>query len=363
MLTTLRKLMGRNGQDQNQCFPVHVVGSDICFDVNAGETVLKAATRQGVVMPSLCNVGECGSCRCVLDSGDVQLKKDVSHQISAKELAHGAVLACQCVPLSAISLIVPTLSPSNDGSSALVNSEATITGMRYLCSDIIQLDLLLETSIVYQGGQFAHLRLPDSPAIESRSYSFATASIEATTQVSFFIRHVVGGQFTDWLFANDRVAEKLLLTAPFGEFVVRSSPNSILFIAAGSGIAPVLALLEEALETEATFDVEVLFSARTVRDYFCENHLIELKKSWPKKFSIKPFLTREPQTSSWRGERRRLTGSLEERTDLDEHSIYICGSCTFVDACLHSMDSKQDKTTIFYDRFLSRSDMQSEEVK
>ena len=124
---------------------VTVEGTDISFAVKKGETVLKAAARNRIAFPSLCNVGECSSCRYSLRKGQVKLKRDASHHISDEQLAKGDILACQSVLHSSINLHVPTLSPANsEDPEEAQKKEARITSVVPLNSDIVELTLTLE---------------------------------------------------------------------------------------------------------------------------------------------------------------------------------------------------------------------------
>ncbi len=60
--------------------------------VQAGETVLQAALRQGVIIPCGCGQGICGTCRVERISGDIDLRHDGG--LSPDEEKAGYILAC-----------------------------------------------------------------------------------------------------------------------------------------------------------------------------------------------------------------------------------------------------------------------------
>ena len=78
--------------------PVTARVGDRTFEVRPGETILRAAERQGVPFPSGCRVGGCGTCRCRLVEGRVRELTESAYLLSAGELARGTILACQSVP-------------------------------------------------------------------------------------------------------------------------------------------------------------------------------------------------------------------------------------------------------------------------
>ncbi|MBV1886932.1 MAG: 2Fe-2S iron-sulfur cluster binding domain-containing protein, partial [Parvibaculaceae bacterium] len=187
-------------------YKVEIEGSDVEFQVKPNETIVKAAARQGISFPSLCNVGECGSCRCTLKTGRIKLKKDVSHHIAPHQLKMGHMLGCQSLAQSDVVLNVPTLSPSQDLSSGPVQSAGIIKSIQPLNDDILELTIELEKPVNYRAGQYAHLTLPHVQGLDAvpRSYSFASGQgSRAPHRVTFHIRKVPGGAFTCLLYTSD----------------------------------------------------------------------------------------------------------------------------------------------------------------
>ena len=62
------------------------------FVQREGETILEAATRSGTELPSSCQLGGCGACRCLAVSGDVDV--DSPSCLTDAERAEGLVLTC-----------------------------------------------------------------------------------------------------------------------------------------------------------------------------------------------------------------------------------------------------------------------------
>ena len=345
---------------------VTVEGSDITFSVKKGETVLKAAARQKIAFPSLCNVGECGSCRCTLLKGQVKLKRDVSHHISDEQLAKGDVLACQSVLQSSIELHVPTLSPANSGHPEEAKKVSSrIASVVPLNSDIVELTLTLSQPLTYHAGQFSLLFVPSHPVLSEapRSYSLAkgdkTHGVEA---VQFHIRKVPGGVFTEWLFDQDRTGEQIILEGPFGSFAWSEPETKVLFIAGGSGYAPVQALLE-ACSDKTPIDATVVYGARTQADIYCEGHVHTIQNNWKGSLRFVPILSQEPEGSDWAGLRGFVHDHLHSVVEgLPGHSAYMCGPPPMIDACLDVLGEHIDAKNIHYDKFLDRSHIAAQEA-
>ena len=340
-------------------YDVTIEGSDIRFSVKKGETVLKAAARHKIAFPSLCNVGECGSCRCSLRKGQVKLKRDVSHHISDEQLAKGHILACQSVLQSSVELHVPTLSPANsDDPEEAQKIAAQIASVVPLNSDIVELTLTLERPLTYHAGQFSLLFVPSHPVLceEPRSYSLARgASTENVDTVQFHVRKVPGGVFTEWLFNEDRTGEQLILEGPFGSFAWSEPETKVLFIAGGSGYAPVQALLEACRDT-GSIDATVVYGARTQADIYCAASVQVIQENWQGSLRFVPVLSQEPDDSDWAGLRGFVHEHLQDVVeDLSGHSAYMCGPPPMIDACLGVLGEHIEPENIHYDKFLDRS--------
>jgi NAD(P)H-flavin reductase/ferredoxin len=342
-------------------FQLAIEGTELQTPLKSGETLLKAGLRGGAKVPHLCMVGECGSCRCRLLRGKVRLKKDISHHVDHEALRGGFLLACQSEALSDVLLAVPGLSPNIQG-SALVTSYGRIKSAVALTHDIRHLVLELDTPISYRAGQYAQLSIPGHNVLanEPRCYSFCGARLkQPQTEVEFHVRLVPGGQFTEWLFAEDRVDELVELTGPLGDFAVHEAQRPMVVIAGGSGLAPIKAILEDLGSKERAPDVTFFFAARTQHDLYCLTEIARLQTAWPGRgrMIFEPVLSNEPDDSGWRG----LTGYCGEHISSfcspADSSFYLCGPPPMIDSILHQLDGAVDPAHVHYDRFIDRSSL------
>jgi ferredoxin len=61
----------------------------------AGDTLLAALLRAGLPFPFSCQTGSCGTCKCELLSGEVELLAYSAHSLPPHERERGLVLACR----------------------------------------------------------------------------------------------------------------------------------------------------------------------------------------------------------------------------------------------------------------------------
>ena len=70
-------------------------GHDRPVPAQTGDTLLGALLRAGLPFPFSCQSGSCGTCKCELLSGDIEMLEYSAHTLSPAERSRGVVLACR----------------------------------------------------------------------------------------------------------------------------------------------------------------------------------------------------------------------------------------------------------------------------
>ena len=300
-------------------------------------------------------MGLCGSCRCQVTAGKVKALTDFTDVISPQDLAQGHVLACRCQPQGPVSIESDHLF---DGLSAdEADIDATITRVDRVTPLVLLLEVQLDHAQPrgYSGGQYTRLEVPDT--VPARCFSFAGAC-RGDGRLQFFVRMFPGGRLGEWLTAEDRVGARLRVSRPLGHFVLRDHTRPALFFAGGTGLAPVLAMLEELASRPAMEQppVRVAFAARDQQHLFHQRYLEPIVDRWAFGTPIEfvSVLSREPRPSSWKGLRGYFYEHLPTlTTGFEQADAYLCGPPGLVDAMqLYLIKQGFDKTRISADRFL-----------
>lgn len=346
-----RRRRGRGGT-------LRIAGSDRAAPIAPGETLLGAAVRAQIPFPHLCNVGECGACKCRLVRGHVRLARDISGHVSPDELSSGFVLACQSVAESEdIEVEVPGIGRGCQADGAPLETDATIERASPLAPGIVALEVRLAAEVRYVAGQYAQLAAPDVPGIaDPRCYSFAEAPDRADPRRALFhVRHVPGGAFTGWLFGADRAGARLRFSGPHGGFRYRESGRPLLCVAGGTGLAPIKAILEQGLSDGLARDVTLVVGARTRQDLYALDAVAAIEGRWRGRFAFVPVLSQEPEGSGWTGRRGHVTGYLRERAaELAGCAAYLCGPPAMIDAAIDALRGRIPPDHLHHDRFLDR---------
>ncbi len=325
--------------------------NDRTIDVLPGETVLQAALRNGMAFPNGCRVGACAACKCQLLEGKVKELTETGYLLSEEDIAQGAIRACQSVPRSDVRVAV-TLAEE----PARPRVRGAIIEQRKLTHDITHLTVQLARRLDYRAGQFANLSLDSMPDL-ARSYSFASPA-RADGQVSFTIRKVPGGRLSTRIHDTELVGQEVHVDGPHGDFWLRPAKAPLLMIAGGSGLAPILAMLEEEASRGGKRDVTLLFGARAERDLHALDRIAALLRGWQGSFRFVPVLSDEPG-AAWTGERGLVTDRLPELLEPGAHA-YLCGPPGMIDRALEVLRAHGvPREHVHFDRFTTLADQRA----
>ena len=178
----------------------------------------------------------------------------------------------------------------------------------------------------YVAGQWVDLEVPVEGGTLKRPYSIASAPAqEAPDQLEFAITQVGGGAASSALHALP-VGTALELIGPSGLFTRDGADPTLpcVFVATGTGLAPLRAMLRDELRRAAEGPpVVLLFGCRTEDELLFRDELEELTRLHPR-FRYEPTLSRaEP---GWSGRQGHVQSHLPELVDgLPGAHVYICG--------------------------------------
>jgi CDP-4-dehydro-6-deoxyglucose reductase, E3 len=199
---------------------------------------------------------------------------------------------------------------------------------------IVRLEVAGEP-IRYYAGQYINIVLPDG---QQRSFSFATAPHESE-RIELQIRRIPGGLFTTHVFEQMKVGDTIRFEGPLGSFFLREdSDKPIIFVAGGTGFAPIKGIIEHALHhhIDATRPIVLYWGVRAKRDLY----LPDLPGRWQqeaKNFTFIPVLSEPAPEDQWPGRTGLVHQAvLDDFADLSGYQLYVCGGPAMVDAARKS---------------------------
>ncbi|AQS72471.1 NADH oxidase [Corynebacterium ammoniagenes] len=306
------------------------------------QTVADAAYQSKINIPFDCRDGACGTCKAFCESGDFDEGEFVDDAMTQDELDNGFCLPCQSKPRSDMVLQIRTTSVLAKTGPETFSAEVTKVGA--LSDTVFELELEVEDRerLNFLPGQYVNITVPGST--ETRSYSFATGP--EVEKIGFLIKNTPDGLMTNWLKDVAKVGDKLEFEGPMGSFFLREPLQPVLLLAGGTGLAPVMSIMES-LANDELLDVPVrlIYGANTSED------LVRLEEIAAYKDRIEDF---DFFTVLSQEEGHERCGFVTDHMDPTEHladgeaDSYLCGPPPMVEAVRKYFDSHDTPPLNFY---------------
>lgn len=185
---------------------------------------------------------------------------------------------------------------------------------------IVILRFTKPTGFSFIPGQFVQVRVPEGDQFVLRSYSLSSTPNDPYLELC--VKILPGGKASA-LFASLRVGETVAISAARGFFVVKPEhARRKIFIATGTGIAPVISMIEGSTEVDQV--ATLVFGARNEEDLFWVERLEKIKQ---RQAHFEYTIALSQPSLSWPGKQGRVTAYLPIETSGE---YYLCGSADMV---------------------------------
>lgn len=287
------------------------------FNYNGEHSIFHAAQVSGINLEHSCLSSRCRSCIVKVISGDT-LNNEEESVLTDDEKKENFVLSCNTKPISDLELDVEDLGDITLYNKKIIPSK--INNIEKLTDDVLKLVLRLppNSNFNFNSGQYVNIIKGNLV----RSYSIANSS-DHKNYLEFFIKKYQNGLMSKYLFEEAKINDLLRIEGPIGTFFLRYSEfENIIFLATGTGIAPIRSILKEV--EKSTFDyrnkkIWVFVGARYKDDLIWKPKLDKVNINYI------PVLSR--QENDWNGEKGYVQDVLlTQKIDLGDAQVYACGS-------------------------------------
>lgn len=176
----------------------------------------------------------------------------------------------------------------------------------------------------YKPGQFLTLRVPagaDADGV-SRCYSLSSApGVDEHLKVT--VKRTTGGHASNWLCDNAQAGMTLESLSPAGTFTMRDAVAVPVFVAAGSGITPIMSMIRTVL-SESTQDVTLVYANRDRDSVIFDGELAVLQSTHENRLTVLHWIEAESGLPTTEG----LGALLPARPGA---TAYLCGPAAFMD--------------------------------
>lgn len=308
---------------------VNIQPSGNSFEVAEGDTVLHAALEAGFRLPYGCRAGSCGSCKGKVVEGHVDYGTYQNSALSDDERAAGYALFCVAKPQSDLKIECREISAVKD--IVVKKLPCRVQKLEQLAPDVMMVELKLPANenMQFLAGQYIEFILKDG---QRRSFSMANPTFD-NQLVQLHIRRVAGGSFTEHVFGAMKERDILRFEGPLGNFFLREdSGKPIVFVASGTGFAPIKSIVESALAKGIETPMRLYWGGRRPQDLYMR----ELAERWARDFAhfdFIPVISDALPEDAWQGRGGFVHSAvMQDLPDLSGHQVYACGAPVMIEA-------------------------------
>ncbi|MBP64188.1 MAG: oxidoreductase [Chloroflexi bacterium] len=233
---------------------------------------------------------------------------------------------------------------------------ATVTKVRVASDRVKLFTLEVPTGGNFKAGQHYDVRLtaPDGYQAQ-RSYSLASSPGD-TNLIEIAIELIDDGEVSSYFHDSVEPGEMIEVRGPIGGHFTwePSHTKSSIFVAGGSGIAPIISMLRHRFTVKNNAPALLLFSVRTEDDILYREELERMSDNDPS-LHVVTTITRGT-SKDWIGNTRRIDQGMIDsalvNTGVKPESAYVCGGSGFVESIADILlDTGLDFNQIHIERF------------
>ncbi|MGZ0146578.1 1,2-phenylacetyl-CoA epoxidase subunit PaaE [Kribbella sp. WER1] len=192
-----------------------------------------------------------------------------------------------------------------------------------------------ELAAEYEFTAGQHLTIRRTGEEVRRSYSICSPAGSGVLRIG--VKRIPGGEFSAYAARDLKPGDQLEVMTPLGRFGTTLDPANAkhyAFVAAGSGITPVLSLVATILSVEPDSRVTLLYGNRTAGSVMFADDLADLKDRYAERFHLVHVLSRETTEAELFSGRidtdrlRRMFATILPLGSVDEW--FLCGPYAMV---------------------------------
>lgn len=296
--------------------------SGIKFPVDEGTSLLESAIKSNIHLEHSCMDGSCGACKAKLVKGSIkQLKEPVG--LTEDDKNDGYILTC-CSDATSDLELAASYYPQLSEIKKMIQP-CKVESLAFPASDIAILRLKIPPTANFKflAGQYIQLIIKG----QRRSYSIANIS-ETYSGIELHIRKVVGGLFSEFIFTELKVNQLLRFEGPIGSFFVRDGSAPLIFLAGGTGFAPVKSMVEQLIEGKSNREIFIYWGSSTESGFYSDE-----AEKWQRENENIHYVPVFSGDGIFEGKKGLVHNAIMDDFDnLSKYEVYACGSADMINA-------------------------------
>ena len=282
-------------------------------------SVLDTLLDQGLHIPHGCKSGVCQSCLMRATEGEVPDEAQAPLKEHQKERHY--FLACSCFPEGDLSVVLPA-------DDEVHTYQVQVLEKTKLNNNIIGLKLTIPQDFKYRAGQFINL-IKDIDT--QRSYSLA--SVPGRDEfLELHVKLIENGIVSSWLDKAINTGDNLTISEAHGEcfYQVVDIAQSLLLIGTGTGLAPLVGVVRDALQKGHTGEIYLYHGASSSEELYLKETLIKLSNAHHNLHYFPCVSRGDAAASEIKGRANEI--AFEQHNHLKGYKIYLCGNPNMTEA-------------------------------
>ncbi len=365
------------------------------LEVNAGSNLLMTLSQNKIYLPSACGGGgTCGMCKCQVISGGGNILPTETGFFTRKQQLEKWRLACQVKVRQNLDIIIPKeIFGIQKWECEVVSNRNVATFIKefvvklpegehleFESGNYIQIDvpiceinysdIIIDDEFKGDWDKFKmwDLKMKNTEPV-FRAYSMANHPAEGNI-IKLNIRiatppfdnktksfkKVNPGKCSSYIFSR-KPGDKVTISGPYGEFLIKKTQSEMIYIGGGAGMAPLRSHIFHLFYTEKTNrKISFWYGARSLREVFYADEFQEIEKQF-NNFKFNLALSEPLSADNWTGYKGFihqvvLDNYLKNHPEPEEVEYYLCGPPMMNDAVLKMLDNLGvPKENISFDDF------------
>lgn len=278
--------------------------------LEGNDTLLDAGVRSGLALNYGCTSGNCGLCKARVISGETKEIQHHDYVLSEAEKNSNYILMCSCTAVSDVTLEALEAADENDIPQQEIVTKVKSVDQSHPDILILHVQTPRTQRLRFLAGQSVNLSLPNG-----MSADLPIASCPCDDRnIIFHLSQKDSLPIVEHIAENTKKGDDMTVNGPHGHFLFQEkSPRAPIFLAYGTGFAPIKSLIEHAMALEIATDMNLYWVAENEEALYAHN----LCRSWDdalEEFSYHPVIAQDPV--------KQLLVAHGNLTDID---IYLAG--------------------------------------
>src|SRR3989344_1699960 len=291
------------------------------FFVEGSDTLLDAALRAGISLSYRCSNGNCGLCKARVISGKPLPLRHSDYVFSEAEKSQGYVLLCSHTAATDLEIEATEIAGAQDIPEQQIATR--VKKREPLGADLVLLHLQTPRTrrLQFLAGQ--------SVTLETANGAEASCPVASCPcddrNLQFHLRHAAGNRFSDYVFRKLKAGDIVGLTGPVGRFTLNEdSPRALIFLAYGTGFAPLKSLIEHAMARDTAESLHLYWIAGA------NNHYLDnLCRAWTDALDNFQYTSLTADATGTEPVLKQIT---QDHPDLGDFDIYAAGPGDFLNS-------------------------------